>query len=378
MIYRKFDKLNIETSLLGFGCMRFPTMVDGKIDEEKAEEMLDFAIKNGVNYIDTAYPYHGGASEPFVGKVLSKYPRDSFFLATKLPIWQINTKEDVYRIFNDQLHRLKVDYIDFYLLHSMNQKSLDKVKELGIVEICEQFRKEGKIKYLGFSFHDKYSVFEELINYYDWDFCQIQFNYIDKDTQAGIKGYELAKAKHIPMVIMEPIKGGLLARLPKEISDIFGIGENRKSDSSYALRYVADLDNVNVILSGMSNLEQVKDNVDTFSHYQKLSDDEKIMYEKVVTNLRKRLKNGCTACRYCMPCPFGVDIPGNFAIWNQYGMYDNKETFKNRVNHFIKNDKFADKCVKCGRCETLCPQHITIRDDLEHIIKDYNNIQYNN
>ena len=174
MIYRKFDKLEIETSLLGFGCMRFPTLENGKIDEEKAEQMIDLAIKNGVNYIDTAYPYHNGDSEPFLGKILNKYPRNSYFLATKLPIWAINTKDDVYRIFNDQLQRLDTEFIDFYLLHAMNKDYFIKVKDLGIIEICEELRKEGKIKYLGFSFHDSYEVFCEILNYYHWDFCQIK------------------------------------------------------------------------------------------------------------------------------------------------------------------------------------------------------------
>ena len=323
MIYRKFDKLDIKTSLLGFGCMRFPTLKDGKIDETKAEQMIDLAIKNGVNYIDTAYPYHNGDSEPFLGKILNKYPRNSYFLATKLPIWAIENKDDVYRIFDEQLQRLETEYIDFYLLHAMNKDYFAKVKELGIIEICEEFRKEGKIKYLGFSFHDSYEVFDEILNHYHWDFCQIQFNYMDTEIQAGLKGYELAKAKDIPLIVMEPIKGGLLAKLPKEISMMFSQNGNRKSDSSYALRYIASFDHVKVILSGMSTLEQVEDNLDTFNNYTELSKEEHITIEKVVNSLKSRLKNGCTGCRYCMPCPYGVDIPNNFAIWNQFGMYDN-------------------------------------------------------
>ena len=377
MIYRKFDKLEIETSLLGFGCMRFPTLENGKIDEEKAEQMIDLAIKNGVNYIDTAYPYHNGDSEPFLGKILNKYPRNSYFLATKLPIWAINTKDDVYRIFNDQLQRLDTEFIDFYLLHAMNKDYFIKVKDLGIIEICEELRKEGKIKYLGFSFHDSYEVFCEILNYYHWDFCQIQFNYMDTEIQAGLKGYELAKAKGIPLIVMEPIKGGLLAKLPKEISMMLSKNSNHKSDSSYALRYVSSFDNVKVILSGMSTLEQVEDNLDTFNNYMELSKNEQLTITKVVNRLKNRLKNGCTGCRYCMPCPYGVDIPNNFAIWNQFGIYDNKEIFENRIIQNIKNEKFVDKCVKCGKCENLCPQHLLIRKDFEKLLTDYNNIKSN-
>ncbi|CDC72242.1 MAG: aldo/keto reductase [Bacilli bacterium] len=377
MIYRKFDKLDIKTSLLGFGCMRFPTLKDGKIDETKAEQMIDLAIKNGVNYIDTAYPYHNGDSEPFLGKILNKYPRNSYFLATKLPIWAIENKDDVYRIFDEQLQRLETEYIDFYLLHAMNKDYFAKVKELGIIEICEEFRKEGKIKYLGFSFHDSYEVFDEILNHYHWDFCQIQFNYMDTEIQAGLKGYELAKAKDIPLIVMEPIKGGLLAKLPKEISMMFSQNGNRKSDSSYALRYIASFDHVKVILSGMSTLEQVEDNLDTFNNYTELSKEEHITIEKVVSSLKSRLKNGCTGCRYCMPCPYGVDIPNNFAIWNQFGMYDNKEIFENRMIQNIKNGKFIDKCVKCGKCEKRCPQHLSIRKDFERLFVDYNDIKSN-
>lgn len=208
---RKMEKLGIETSLLGFGCMRFPTTPEGGIEEKEAERMLDRAISAGVNYIDTAYPYHDGESEPFVGRALKKYDRSSFYLATKLPMWAVNSLDDAKRIFAEQLERLQVEYVDFYLLHALDKSKWDKAKELGIVEYCENLKKEGKIRYLGFSFHDSYDVFEEIITARAWDFCQIQYNYMDTQEQAGDKGYALSEKLGVPMVIMEPIKGGSLA-----------------------------------------------------------------------------------------------------------------------------------------------------------------------
>ena len=322
MEYRKMEKINANTSLLGFGCMRFPTLANGEIDEKEAEKMMDEAIKNGVNYIDTAYPYHNGASEPFVGRVLDKYPRESYYLATKLPMWKVEKSEYVSEIFNEQLKRLNKEYVDFYLLHSMNKTSFEKAKALKVLEILEEYRKEGKIKYIGFSFHDSYEVFEEMINFYDWDFCQIQFNYVDENEQAGIKGYKLAESKGIPMVIMEPIKGGTLASLPEDVAKNFKDYNPNKSIASWALRWVGSFSNIKVILSGMSTYEQVLDNLDTFNNFEPLNDEEFECVKKVVNELNVRTKNGCTNCKYCMPCPAGVDIPGNFWLWNNYYKYE--------------------------------------------------------
>lgn len=375
MLYKKIDKLNVNVSALGFGCMRFPINSEGKIEQVEAEQMLDLAIQNGVNYIDTAYPYHSGESELFVGKVLKKYPRDSFYLATKLPMFSVEKEEDALRFFNEQLNKLSMEYVDFYLLHALNKNSFQKVKDFDIVNKMVNLKKEGKIKYLGFSFHDDYEVFEEIINYYDWDFCQIQLNYMDTDTQAGMKGYNLCKEKNIPVIIMEPIKGGLLAKLPEAISKLLIKTDYSKTDSSFALRYLAKLDNVKVILSGMSNLDQVKDNLNTFNNYQELSNDESNQINIVVEKLKQRIKNGCTGCRYCMPCPKGVNIPSIFYAWNQYGVYDNKDAFINRIENFIKKEEFVDKCVNCKACEKICPQHLSITENFKEIEKDYYNLK---
>lgn len=367
MEYRKLEKLNIETSLLGFGCMRFPVLENGKINEEEAEKMLDLAIASGVNYIDTAYPYHNGDSEPFVGKVLAKYPRNSYFLATKLPMWKIEKEEDVEEKFNEQLARLDKEYVDFYLLHSMNKGAFDKVKEFKIVEKLEKFRQEGKIRYIGFSFHDSYEVFEELVKYYDWDFCQIQLNYMDTKEQAGMKGYKLTEELGIPLVIMEPIKGGTLANLPKDVEGILKEELPEASVASWALRWVGSLDNIKVILSGMSTMEQVEDNLKTFNNFCKLNEKEYDCIDKVVEVLNKRTKNGCTNCKYCMPCPAGVDIPGNFWLWNNYYKYESLSYINYKYNLMKANNSLADLCVKCGKCESLCPQKISIRADLEKV-----------
>lgn len=367
---RKMEKLGIETSLLGFGCMRFPTTPEGNIDEQRAQAMLDKAIAEGVNYIDTAYPYHNGESEPFVGKALKKYDRSSFYLATKLPLWSVNSIDDAKRIFEDQLSRLQTDYIDFYLLHAVNKERWDVMVKLGVVEYCEQLKKEGRIRYLGFSFHDSYEAFEEILNAREWDFCQIQLNYMDVEEQAGMKGYRLAEEKGIPLVIMEPVKGGSLAAFADDIMEKFRAHDKEASAASYALRWVGSLPGVKVILSGMSNMEQVEDNLHTFADFKPLSAKEQQTIEEVVAVLNSRVQNGCTGCRYCMPCPAGVNIPGCFAAWNTYHMYQNYNVVKWRWENEIGEKGQASNCIKCGKCEGKCPQKLSIRDDLAKVQAD--------
>lgn len=361
---RKLEKLGIETSLLGFGCMRFPCTADGKIDEAEAEKMLDKAMANGVNYYDTAYPYHGGASEPFVGKALKKYDRASFYLATKLPVWQVESLEDVDRIFAEQLERLQTEYIDFYLMHAMNRERWDKMLEIGCVKRLEELKAEGKIRNLGFSFHDSYEVFEEMLNYRDWDFCQIQLNYMDANEQAGLKGYKLTEEKQVPLVIMEPIKGGSLAAFADDIMEKFHAVKPRASAASFALRWVGSLPNVKVILSGMSAMEQLDDNLKTFENFEVLSEKEQETVKEVVDLLNSRVQNGCTGCRYCMPCPAGVNIPGSFKAWNTYHVYQNYNMVKNNWEKEIGETQQPKNCIKCGKCEAACPQKISIREDL--------------
>ncbi|GFI64841.1 aldo-keto reductase IolS [Lachnospiraceae bacterium] len=367
---RKMERLGVETSLLGFGCMRFPTTKDGKINEPEAEKMIDRAIAAGVNYIDTAYPYHNGESEPFVGKVLKKYDRGSFYLATKLPCWAVKSLEDVDRLFEEQLSRLQTDYIDFYLLHALNRGSFHNMVELGGVKRLEQLKAEGKIRNLGFSFHDGYDAFEEIINYREWDFCQIQLNYMDTQDGPGMRGYELAEKKEIPLVIMEPVKGGSLACFAEDITETFRKLDPDASVASFALRWVGTLPHVKVILSGMSSMEQVEDNLKTFGDFTPLSQAEKKTIEDIVSLIRSRVQNGCTACRYCMPCPAGVDIPGNFRAWNTYHMYQNYKVVSGLWEKELGESKQAKNCIKCGKCEQACPQKLSIRQDLEKVQAD--------
>lgn len=364
MVKKKFGT-GVEPSLLGFGCMRFPTKEDGTIDSIEAEKMLETAIAAGVTYIDTAYPYHDGESEPFVGEVLKKHPRESFYLATKLPIWKLETKEDAKRIFEEQLQRLQVEYVDFYLLHALDHEKWKKVLDLDILSYLEDMVAQGKIRQLGFSFHDDYEVFEKILLYRDWDFCQIQLNYMDTNIQAGLKGYKLADKLGIPMVVMEPIKGGTLVNLPEDIKEIFIDEDPSRSIASWALRWVASLPNVKVVLSGMSTQKQVLDNLKTFLNFQPLSKEEIMVVEKVAETIRSRMKNGCTGCSYCMPCPFGVNIPANFKIWNEEAMYGDRSKANDKYEKL--KEEAASKCQKCGACEKMCPQQIAIRHDLEEV-----------
>lgn len=367
---RKFEKLNVEASLLGFGCMRFPTTKENKIDEVESEQMLDLAYKSGVNYFDTAYLYHDGDSETFVGKALNKYDRSTYYLATKLPPWVIEKEEDTVKVFEEQLKKLDKDYIDFYLIHALDKDRWEKVKALKIVETCEKLQKEGRIKYLGFSFHDKYKVFEEIITSRKWDFCQIQYNYMDTKENPGQAGYDLADQLGVPLVVMEPIRGGGIASFSDDINEEFYKLDREKSIASYALRWVANHPNVKVILSGMSSLKQTEDNLKTFTHYQPLTEAEKNTIDKVVKILAGRVKNPCTGCRYCMPCPSGVDIPHNFTIWNNYHVYQTYDIARFGWENALGEEMKPKSCIKCGKCEAACPQHINIREDLVKVQED--------
>lgn len=374
MEYRMMENINEKVSLLGFGCMRFPTNADGTINEAEAFDMIDKAYQAGVNYYDTAYPYHNGDSENMTGRALARYPRDSYYLATKLPIWAVKTIDDVERIFKEQLERLNMEYVDFYLMHALNKERWELIKELKILDYCEKLRAEGKIRFLGFSFHDDYEVFEEIVTSYKWDFCQIQLNYMDRDTQATLKGVELAKSLNIPMVIMEPVKGGSLANLPEDITNMFKAVRPDASTASWALRYVGSIDNVKVILSGMSDMAQVDDNLKTFSTFEPLDEMESEVVEKVAATLHSRVQNGCTGCSYCMPCPAGINIPGCFSAWNTYHVYENKQDAIRRWTKEIEDAQKAKNCIKCGKCEQVCPQKISIRDDLARLQTEFDEL----
>lgn len=364
MQYRDFTGDNLKTSLLGFGTMRFPILNNdlSQIDEEKASEMLQYALDNGVNYFDTAYPYHQGKSEVIVGNFFKNRSRESIYLATKNPVWLVEKYEDFEKYLDEQLGKLQTDYIDFYLLHSLHEKSWNKIKNLNVFHFIEEMKKKGKIKYIGFSFHDELPLFKEIVDSYPWDFCQIQLNYLDRKYQAGLEGLTYAKEKGIDVVIMEPIKGGKLANPSDEINDIWNESEWKRTPSEWAFKWLFDKEEVSVVLSGMSTLEHVKENVEVASTGapNSLSEKELALIERVTNIYEEKIKVGCTACEYCLPCPYNVSIPNIFEMYNNIFVFGTEEASKASYKKLIDNSKDASLCAECGACESICPQHLEI------------------
>ena len=350
--------------------MRLPQTAAGQIDEEQAVSLFHTAREAGINYFDTAYPYHDGKGEPFVGQYLSRLPRSSFFAATKMPVWKVNTLDDAEKMFHQQLERLHTDYIDFYLLHAMNKERFQRADEIGIFKYLEDEQKKGTIRHFGFSFHDDYETFKSLLNYRNWDFCQIQYNYMDRNYQAGDQGLALTEKLGVPVIIMEPVKGGSLANLPDSIVAPFRSIHPEASTASWALRFAAGTENVHLVLSGMSSKDQLADNLSVFSHFVPLDAQELEAIEQVKTAIQRCIKNGCTSCKYCMPCPYGVDIPGNFRIWNDWGMYKNITETRKAWRKFTPDTRKAANCHNCGACEKKCPQKLNIRNDLKSVQRE--------
>jgi uncharacterized protein len=355
-------------SLLGLGCMRLPIIngEDDAIDYEKAAELVDYSLANGINYIDTAHGYHGGQSQVFLGKALSKYPRDSYYLATKMPMWGVDKAGDVEKIFKDQLKKLNTGYIDFYLLHSMNKELFQKAIDYDAYSFLSKMKAEGKIKHLGFSFHDSPAVLEEIVGKYQWDFAQLQINYVDWKNQNAKKQFEILTENNIPCIVMEPVRGGSLANPGVKASEMLQAARPDKSIASWAMRFAVSLPNVITVLSGMSNMEQLKDNIETLSNFEPLSNAEYDLLAKAAEAYNVRDLIPCTACRYCMDCPSGVDIPGMFELYNGFVMSKNKAGF---VEAYLetKADERADNCIVCGQCAPRCPQSIDIPGKLEMI-----------
>ncbi len=364
MQYRSFGKVDYRVSALGFGCMRLPTL--GKpeqIDRQQAVEMLRYAIDHGVNYIDTAYPYHGGNSERVVGEALRDGYRQRVALATKMPCWMVEQPPDFDRIFAEQLQRLETDRIDFYLLHNLQAKFWEKMLQLGALEWMQKKRAAGQIRWLGFSFHDSYEVFQQIIDAFDWDFCQIQYNYVADEVQAGIKGLKYAAAKNIGVVIMEPLFGGTLASPPPPVQQILDQSPLRLRAADVALRWLWNQPEVSVVLSGMSNMEQVEQNVDSAcrSGAGSFTADEQQLIERLRAEYKRLNPIPCTACGYCLPCPNGVAIPDNFMLYNNgLVLGGNTQMLSRATYYFMPPEKRAAQCVACRECEARCPQSIEI------------------
>ena len=362
MDYRKWYDRDIKTSLLGFGCMRFK-MKDGKIDGTKAQELIDIAYKNGVNYFDTAVPYLDRQSEEFLGRALKKYDRSSLFIATKLPVAEYKTSEEVEKAIDVHLKKLQTSYIDFYLLHAMSKERLKIVRDLGILDIVKKWKEQGKIRNLGFSFHDDYETFKEILDLYDWDFCQIQFNYIDKGIQQGMQGYQDLVDRKIPIIIMEPLKGGRLAHFNENVEAKFK-AYNDDSIVKWAFRWVASQKGIMTILSGMNEKNQLLENLEIFDNLQTLNSNEERLVEEVAKDLNNLQVVGCTKCQYCMPCPAGVNIPGNFTIINEHEMYKNNPSAIWEYRELEKSNSSSQSCISCEECLSKCPQHIDIPREL--------------
>lgn len=364
MQLRNFTNDKLKVSLLGFGCMRFP-IIDGdssKIDEPKATEMLHYAIDNGVNYIDTAYNYHQGNSESFVGKALKDGYREKVYIATKLPVWLTDNYEAFEKYLDEQLERLDTDYIDFYLLHALNETTWNKIRDLDIFKFLDEAKRMGKIKYAGFSFHDELPIFKEIVDSYPWDFCQIQLNYMDREYQAGLAGLKYAADKDISIVIMEPIKGGKLATAPKEVHAIWEQSEIKRTPARWALEWVYNLPEVSVVLSGMTTMDHVIENIATssLSNKEGLSKDDLKLVDEVTDFYVDKTKVGCTTCGYCLPCPEGVAISTIFTQYNNYFVYGTEEESKSGYKRLVEQGKDVSKCIECGICESLCPQNLEI------------------
>jgi predicted aldo/keto reductase-like oxidoreductase len=362
MQYRSFGRLDWKVSALGFGCMRLPIIGadQANIDEPEATQMLRYAIDHGVNYVDTAYPYHGENSERLVGRALKDGYREKVKLATKMPCWLINTPEDFDRYLDEQLKKLQTDHVDLYLLHALWSERWARMRNLGVLEWSERAIADGRIGHLGFSFHDSLPVFKEIVAAYDWTMCQIQYNFMDENVQAGTGGLKHAAEKGIAVVIMEPLLGGSLANPPAEVRRIWDSAGKQPVDM--ALRWLWNKPEVSVVLSGMSATEHVQQNLESAdaSGVDALTQGELDLIARVHDTYRGFASVPCTKCRYCMPCPNGVDIPRNFELYNEAVIYDSLDLSKALYNWHMPEGQRASACVACGECEEKCPQHIQI------------------
>lgn len=372
VVRRRYKNTDLTLPLLGFGMMRLPRISPEKpdIDYAVAEQQIARALEAGCNYFDTAYFYHDGLSEKCVGDLLSKHPRSSYLLADKMPVRALKKEEDVERIWNEQLEKCKTDYFDFYLLHNLNRDRWEDVKRFHVYEFLKKKQEEGKIRKLGFSFHDKPEVLKIIAEAHPWDFAQIQLNYLDWTLYRSKEQYEILTKLGIPVIVMEPLRGGALASLNPEATKIFKLADPDASVASWAMRYAASLPNVLCVLSGMTLPEHLEDNIKTFSDFKPLDDADREVVRKALEASRKNAAVPCTDCRYCMPCPAGVDIPRIFGLYNQAKAAGNVSQFKRNYMQ-MPEDERASACVECGACLKKCPQKIQIPAQLKKIESEF-------
>jgi predicted aldo/keto reductase-like oxidoreductase len=369
-------------SVLGFGCMRLPQK-KGKIDEERAIKQIHYAIDQGVNYIDTAVPYHMGASEPFLGRALSDGYRDRVKLATKLPHWQVKKREDMDKILDAQLNRLNTDHIDYYLIHSLQGESWERMKALGLADFLEKCKNDGRITHAGFSSHAPKEEFKTIVDGYDWTFCLIQYNYLDEENQAGTAGLKHAASKNLGIIVMEPLRGGKLAGpIPPAIDSIWKEAETKRSPAEWALRWVWNHPEVTVVLSGMNEEAHIEENlrIANEAHSNSLTEEDLQLVSRVGRTYRQLMTAACTGCGYCMPCPAGVNIPGCFELYNNSRMFSDRQA---KFGYLFRaagitegKPAFASLCNECGKCVDACPQSLPIPEMLKDVAKEFEGLGF--
>ncbi len=374
MQYRELGRHKDKISILGFGAMRMPLTDEdpGNIDEAKAIKLIRYAIDNGINYVDTAYNYHKGKSEIVVGKALKDGYREKTKIATKMPVWLTNEYEDFDKYLNEQLQKLDVAYIDFYLIHNLNKKYWNKLTKIDIFKFLDTAISDGRIKNVGFSFHDEVDLFKEIVDAYPWDFCQIQYNYMNENYQAGTEGLEYAASKNIPVIVMEPLLGGKLAKEPPiEIKLLWEKANIKRTPVEWGLTWIYNHPEVALILSGMNTHEQLDQNIRIAKAVapDALTTEELELVKDVGKKYVERTRVNCTGCEYCMPCPNKVVIPYNFELYNDYATYDDVEASAKTYEKLKSTNQSAASCVECGKCETACPQHLPIIRILKDVEK---------
>jgi len=377
MLYRELGATGLKLSILGFGCMRLPVKNhdNGQVDMDLDIPLIRAAIDNGINYLDTGYPYHDGQSELAISKAVKDGYREKVFIADKLPIWMVENRKDMDHYFDEQLSRLDIDFfIDFYLLHTVKENYWDNLISNGVLEFLDDALADGRIRHTGFSYHGELELFFDVIDSYNWDMCQVQYNIVDQNYQAGREGIRYAAANDVGVVVMEPLRGGSLVRnVPEEIQEIWDESTVKRDPAEWALRFVWDLDDVDVVLSGMNTMEELKQNLNTADHGypNSLNSEDKEIIREVRSVYRQRKQYNCTQCGYCTPCPEGVDIPANLLQLNNAYMFQDKDNAKMNYYMTVKEENRAFNCIECGECEKICPQMVPIKEALKDVCKKF-------